>query len=253
MRRSYGGFLLLAGLLILCASCQENETTLAPATPSLSGDRGPDKGPSGWCDPEMHLFLENLWRRWDYVTWTEISGYVDCETGGTLTGVPDGWPPEYRITLDVRPHSVPAHTHGYPRIFFRILVPQEGPQGVMTSVPYILEPDGLEFLLPARLTVCWPEYAGAPSDSGYYLLCLKEVEHDGHPHYEFTDNEFVLPMGPAHPSSPVMSYPLTLATGITRNIDHFSRWELVNGDNTGEGGGGKLNDIEDGCWIPFVP
>jgi hypothetical protein len=253
MKRAYCGFLLLAGLLIVCASCQESETTHAPASPSLAGDRGPDKGPSGWCDPEMHAFLEEFWQTWEHAIWTEISGYVDVETGGVLAGVPAGWPPDYQIALEIKPRSVSSHTPGYPRIFFRILVPKTGPGFPPKSVPYILEPDGLEFLLPARLTICWPEWAGPPSTSGYHVLCLKEVQHDGHPHYAFTDNEMVLPTGPAHPSSPVMSLPLSLGTGITRNITHFSRWELVNGDNTGDGGGGKLDDEEDGCWTPFAP
>jgi hypothetical protein len=272
--------LWLIGLAIICSSCQDGG---GPADPAAVADPDAVTVPdppatvaqksiayaSGHCDTEMHEVLEGFWNSYDDVVCELAMGVVNDLTGGSVTCTPSGWPPEYEIRLDIPAGAIPDDAPGWPDVMFHIAVPVFGPPGEHDSVPFSFMPDGMHFEAPVSITLCWPPWAGTPSTSGYRILHLFQEWHEGEVHYAFNDRHDVYPEDAPPPGMPVPpDFDMTLyGTGLSWDIDHFSRWELVDGDGGGgdkipplppeqpvEGGDDPLDGLtEGGCWIPAPP
>lgn len=182
MRKRLGGCLLLAAMLLVGTSCQEGSVLpdgelSTPVAPMDIG--GLKSGPQGECDPEFHDYLEDYWLRSQHQSYTAISGVIDAEVGGTVSGVPDGWPDHYEFALEIPAGAVPPDYPGYPDIMFTIKIPVNN--GHLQPPPpavFELKPAGMQFEEEVKVTFCWPSWAGRPH-AWYYVFCVEQEDHHG--------------------------------------------------------------------------
>lgn len=262
MKRFATALLVLAGVSLLCVSCQNEPGPVAPpgtdaspsATPPVVADKG-EVGTTGYCRVALHNLLAEHWNTTEDLVFTLLRQTVDVTQDNVLTFLPSGWPSQYAIVLNIPAGRVikSSRTPNWPLVTFTVGVPVAGPPDIL-SVPYFFGPDGLRFNSPGiNVSFPWPPWA-TPQVFGYSVMHLYQEWHEGQIHYAYEGNRYLLPGGQASipPAPPEGAVDWTIyTTGITADIDHFSRWQVTEGD------GGKLPPfsslINDRCWVTFEP
>jgi len=259
IRRDIRAALALLALLLLGA-CQE-DAPLTPGTPPLVQ---PDKYAAyltGTCDHELHNALQEMWENDDGIVWCIIEGTISRVDGGSVSGTPAGWPEGYQVRIDVPPGAIPDT---YPdNVLFGIVVPQSclnvDPAVGRSSVPYRFFPDGIQFNpgYAATVTVCWPTWAGTPPTNGYQLVHLGTEVHEDVTHFRAIETRHAFPLATTLGLDPALKAADTTAwsVGISAAVEHFSRWEVADGDDPTGGGFLEATGVQsgDGCWTDNPP
>lgn len=199
MRKSLLAMMLLAVLAAGGISCRQ--APLAPAEQKAVVAR--------IDDPELtQEYLRSLWLKSDHQEYVRITGTIDVAAGGTIAGVPEGWPASCVFTVTVPPNALPPG-HG-PRVTLTIAAPRMG--GDHPSV-FLLEPDGLQFVRPVKVRLWHAPWLPPANCLRKYCLTRREPIDT----YSVSDYElFRAPAGQFVPS-------------VNFQTKHFSRWPVENG------------------------
>lgn len=244
--------------LVALAACQESPPTAPPAA-SVEARDGYIGYLTGTCDRPLHAQLEDWYEVPPGTLWRHYSAVLDCAEGDEFVFTPAGWGTDQEIRIFVPAGAVsPAHP-GYPDLEFTVAVPAQsdaiplgGAPETWTAVPFIFSPS-IDFLVPVTVTLAWPAWAEPPADNGFDLVNIGTEIHEEDAHYrvEWVRNAFYATAG-GPPAPPV---PAPWTNGIGFQVDHFSRWTLVNGDDPD--GGGVLEafgvDETEHCWTDLPP
>ena len=113
MRRVAMAFLVLAGVSLLCVSCQNEPGLVDPAgsqaPPSQAPPIGTDKsesGTTGYCRVALHNLLQAHWNTTEGLIYILMRRTVDVTKDNTITFHPSGWPDAYAIVLDIPANRV---------------------------------------------------------------------------------------------------------------------------------------------------
>ncbi len=231
--------------LLFVVSCALDQSPTVPK----AGDPLPDKlsrGETGICYTPLHDECEEYLDNGTGVIFEMMGGFYDCSDTVIIDATPGSWGPGHEVSLVIPKGAVPTDYPGYPIINFRVGVPVVGPEGGRSSVPYQFFPDGIEFQLPISVRLSWPDWAvgDSVSVSNLSIVNLKTEFHDGEVHYRIFRYVTQSEASKALPSK----------TGDFF-IEHFSRWEIVNGDKDGVIDPGLIfsGEVYDGepCWTPL--
>ena len=152
-------------LLFLCAlSCNEN--TVEPDR-VIFYSREIAKPTDPPTDP-LQDYLSDLWYASNHDEWDVISGVIDPEAGGIVSGNPVTWPAGYSFSVEIPPDAVSECDSILPRgrpadefITIEIHIPRfdpEWPPGEGHPAVFKLEPDGLQFDSSVSVTFCFPPW-----------------------------------------------------------------------------------------------
>ncbi|MFC1573309.1 hypothetical protein ACFL6M_06890 [Candidatus Eisenbacteria bacterium] len=217
MKRYLVYALLPCALVLGVSSCGQDVSIPDSADPVLMNDP-----PEGTSDPPDMEQLITLWLASMHDQWDEISGTIHHSEGGSILGVPETWPLDdsYLFWIEVPPGALPGDTDST-TITIRIPKYQENPApGTERPAVFILEPDGLQFLRPVTVVICYPPWLDAAEY--YSKFCMFLVQEDPIV-VGFSDLGRVTSMADNH------------RFAIPFETMHFSRWALENGK-----GGGPL-------------
>lgn len=259
--RSIPVFLSIAAMCLLAVSCSHD----GAQTEALLGPTGEDPaekvaaGSTGYCDVGFHDRMEEYIANDDDVLFLIFRETIEWEDGGVLDATPSGWPEGYEIKLVFPPQAVDPGYEGYESVAFSVAVPVAGPGPGVTSVPIDFYPGGIPFAHPPTLVFAWPPWAGVPENDTLTLVTIQTELHDGDVHYRMPDALATSPnamkaVGGIEP--PGGWTDLQRSTGLEFPVPHFSRWRVVDGDESDDGDPPGFDDDGDRsegqtCWTPF--
>ena len=258
--------LLLPCLLLLVVSCSQDNLApdyiMAPDDsanrPAVELEKGA-AGETGYCDPVFHNRMEEYLDNDAGVFFHLSNETIAWDAGGVLDATPSGWPEGYEIKLIIPQYCVATDYPGYESVNFGIAVPVAGPGPGVSSVPFHFYPDGIWFQVQPTLIVSWPPWAGTPTSEILSLVTIRTVIHEGDVHYVMPD---AIPstggaLAQGAPVPPGGWTPEELSTDIEFPVPHFSRWEIVDGDESDDDDtGGFLpaaGSTDQTCWTEFEP
>lgn len=267
MIRCQKRLVLLPCLFLLVVSCAHDE--LAPDT--LTGLENPGGesfndlekttvGDSGYCNTDFHNRIEEVLNNDENIVFMTFQKTIAWSTGGVIDATPPDWPAGYEIKMVIPAECVPPTYPGYESVQFGVAVPADGPGPGITSVPFHFYPDGVDFQHQPELILAWPPWAGTPSSPVISLINIQTEIHDGAVHYRLPDALSTMPSAlAAGTTAPVDGWTAEeLSTGVEFHMPHFSRWDLVDDEITGDDGtdtiffaSGLVADRS--CWTKYEP
>lgn len=212
----------LTVLALLTASCKDESSLTIPQADQVD----PGKfavSPTGTCSPTLHAQLQEYLENDEGIIFQIFEETLDCSQTAVLHAAPASWGPGYDVQLVIPAGAVPSDYPGYPLVTFSLGVPAVGPGAGLTSVPYLFHPDGIQFQIPIQARLYWPPWAGAFTPEGSALIHLQTEIHDSGVHYRVD--------ALAEPAAVLVSTDKALPNGCEFNLPHFSRWDVVDGDN----------------------
>lgn len=140
-------FVSMTVLGLALSSCQHEDAALAPAPTAdkfVLGDGGL---------AEYLALLDDAAETYTYET--AIEAEIDVVSGGTATGYPPSWGPDFSFSMAIPPGAIDTDVFPGPTVTITVKVP------VMDTVfpcesapmPVVFEPSGLDFLVAMELTV----------------------------------------------------------------------------------------------------
>lgn len=200
-------FMLLIPAMLCVVSCQDESAIDRPA--------GEEKTLPDiyFFDTPLQEHLEMLWKYSESITYDTVQGYVVTGIGGTVSGYPQSWGPNYEFRIEVPPGALTGQYGTLTPITLKI--PRNSRPHI--HAVYILEPDGLEFQEPVSVTLCYPPWLIHGQGLRQYVK-YRFFKHDYGHGYGMSDYEegyaYSADFGP---------------TEITFETMHFSRWVLEDG------------------------
>ncbi|MCP4572884.1 MAG: hypothetical protein GY838_11075 [bacterium] len=267
MKIPSGRILLLLGATVALAilgACQETPPTAPPLEPTSIDVQTTEAYygfETGTCDRSLHVQLEEWYEMPSGAFWRPYNAVLDCSMDSEFTFEPVGWGDGQTITLMVPEGAVPSSYPGYPMVQFTVSVPI--PDGAIpigggdpepwTAVPIMFSPD-IDFDEAVTVIMSWPDFAEEPEGNGFDLAHITAETHENTTHYqvEKVRNGFYY----STESTPPPAAPLPWTSGIGFQVEHFSRWTLVSGDDP-PGGPGVLDYLGVAetahCWTDLPP
>lgn len=160
-------------------------------------------------DPELtQEYLHLLWLKSEHQDYVRISGTIDVAAGGTIAGVPAGWPSSCVFAVTVPPDALPPGSGQ--RITLSLAAPGWGSDHPPV---FLLEPDGLQFVKPVKIRIWHAPWLPPANCLRKYCLARRS------PLDPFTVSDYELFCAPTG----------QFVHDVTFKTKHFSRWPVENG------------------------
>jgi hypothetical protein len=189
---------------LLVAACEKSPTVIEPVAGEFAKANPMDDDPNTW-----QLRLAELWQISETCEYDVISGIVNTVSGGTVTGSPPSWGPNYTCSIEVPGFAGPGG--GGDDIELSIHIQRNRAYGNYSAV-YKLEPDGAFFMFPVTVTLALPPWQGEAENCRKFCFFFDGNE------YGMSDYE----------EGSVDRINGTLSVQFATN--HFSRWAVEDGD-----------------------
>jgi len=251
---------LLISSLILSLTLTACSLDGYDSTPSKPGETGvaPLKyaaGETGFCNGARHNRYEGFLANDQGIFFQMQHQMIEWHVGGVIDATPASWPEGYEVKMIIPPFCLSDDVPGYESALFGISVPVGGPGPGVTSVPFHFFPDGADFIHAPQLILSWPGWAGDPVSDTISLVSVRPIVREGETHYELPVVRTWSIAGGEGGDPPSA---VERATGYQFTIPHFSRWEMVDGDESDDGDPPSHGDPivpadPPSCWTEFPP
>ena len=207
---------ILMLLVFALSSCGDGSAPVAPTVDHIDADK------AAWLPGlENESFILQCYAAAnDYVYETVLEMEIDVADGGTVSGYPPSWGPQYPFSITVPAGSIDPATAGGPTVTISLKVPVFDTAFFSPDAPLPLEfaPDGLVFDGGLQLTASMHPTL----ESGTDQYTLYYVDPDGN-----------WPLVTSYDADRIVTRSLDEpGRNIAALIEHFSRWDLDADEDT---------------------